>query len=431
MVVLPAGSLSGVWNKLVTLLRQNEGLDTFPRLARWAQAQLLAFQSQKGPAERQRSAVLLRILAECLPADPAARQNQFTEELARLFQQPLSPEEFLPVLQPLRKIIRGWQEGEPGSYAQALDRIYSQLPYTLQELVDVELARHALVASRSERLDAPTSIISTQDATAYLELLGDWRTSREDLKAKPRTEPIALLSIHTEEWLQAFVLHRAVPCPERGPARARVARAGEALLLQGGRLLAFRPDNPAGLEDLTPPGWFEPRAFATVDPSGQSGSPVLILGEEDRLGWADLPAEGGAPSQVVAWNLEAEGRLRHAVPAGQGRLLVVSESEGSEAAWPQLLLLSFRERRVLARGSLPYRCPKELCLLAADSETWLLVADTRDEEVGLVQVRLTASSSLQVTVTASRAVRGRIRSIACARSKAEPARVFVGTANGY
>ncbi len=429
MVVVGPEALAQVWSALQDALEKNEGIDSFDSWVSWAERELNRPQFEKS---RSAVAAILRSLLERLPKLSEERAAAFNDKVAQLVRQPLSFTEFIPVMHPLRILIQRWRGEESCHGAAIVEKIYGQLPYYLQDLFDLELARHDRDLSSVQRDSEPSSAIapSESDIRAYKELRSDWKTTRAQLLAKAETTELARTALLTEQWLEHYVLETAHPSRQRNqPARVRVWHDfGGALVVHPKALFFLSPDRDmAVLEEIEVEG-FDASRVVLVQQNADQG-PRLVVGNERQIRLLDVQTESAQAKVMAQLDLPDDRQLLLAGDAGEGRILLVTSSHQDEGAG--VWLYSWTEG-ILSKGTLEHR-PREIVVLSSDKpDRWWLVSDIADEEVGLLRLSR-HGPTLGTRVLSRRRLRGKVRSIAAAREHTGTSSLvaFVGTASGY
>jgi len=432
MVIVGSVRLTELWSALQTALEKNEGINSFDSWVSWAGREL----QHRSRFEKSPGAVaaILRALLERLPHSPQEGADAFNDKVAQLFRQPLSFTEFLPVMHPLRTLIQKWRGDESCHSAAIVERIYGHLPYMLQDLFDLELARHDRDLSLQRDSGPPPEVApSESDVKAYKELRSDWKTTRARLLAKPETSELARTALWTEQWLEHYVLEIAHPSRQRNQsARVREWRgSGSVLVVYPKALFFLAPDRDLeGLEEIAVEDFDASRIVLVQQDTDQA--PRLVIGNEKEIRLLDVRTEPTerARAQVIARLDLPDGRqLSLAGDAGEGRVLLVTSSRQDAGA--EVWLYSWAEG-FLGKGPLEH-LPREMVVLpSGEPDRWWLVSDVADEEIGLLGVSR-RGATLEVEVLSRRHLRGKVRSIAAAREAtgASSLVAFVGTASGY
>lgn len=428
MVIVGPETLKDVWSTLQRALETNEGINSFESWLSWTGREL---QEPRFEKSRGKVAAILRALLERLPPEGNV-DTTLNDNVARLFRQPLSFNEFLPVMRPLRDLIEKWRGPRSCHGAAIVERIYSHLPYALQDVFDLELARHDQELTSSPQAPEPPSSTSpsNSDVKAYAELRDVWKTTRARLLAKKETTALARTALWTEQWLERFVLEIAHPSPQQDQsARVREwSEASRALAVYPKALVLLAPDR--GVQNLQRIELenFDASRLAFVQQDGNQ-SPHLVVGNESQIQLLDLEDEKGCARLLKQLDLPDGQQLSLACDAGGGRVLLVLSTRQETGA--DVWLYSWAEG-TLAKGTIDH-LPREMVLLPSDApDQWWLVCSVADEEIGLLRLSR-QGEKLDLEELSRRHLRGKVRSIAAARDPVDRSSLvaFVGTASGY
>jgi len=429
LAVVGRTTVRQVWDGLIGKVGKAEGLTCLGDWISWVLRNLVATAT-----DPPRVSTLLSVLLSQVRTLKEER-GELTEEVAKAFRRLLSVDEFLPVLRTMREIMQDWPVRREPLLAEAMEKVYRQLPYQLQDLVDIELQGLPvrLTKGRGAPAAAPRDAAGDADLAAYRELLRHRAVNRARLLAKDDIPESARLAVLAEEWLDSYVLESARSTRQPEPLRLRSLPPDQCLVLHRASLSLLDTASWEG-RDATPRQWIHASrgAFTVRDPGGLT---ALAVASERVVRLFSFPAAGGSPELLADYQLPVGMEIVKAADADQGRLLLivapVAASSGEE-----LWLVSYERGELVAHRELACRRPLHWALQPlAGGKRWLLAADVAEDEIGLFEVALGAGGGLELRERARYRVRGRVRSLRMAAGTGGAARrgaiLWVGTTAGY
>jgi hypothetical protein len=428
LAVVGRTAVRQVWERIVDRIGKSERLSSLGDWIAWARQHL-----ERHAISHLRTTTLLNVLLLQVQALQRER-GAFTEEVAQVFRRLLSVEEFLPVLYTMRGIMCNWTAQHEPLLGDALAKIYKQLPYQLQDLVDVELQHLPSRPRGGPAATRPDDPLDEADLVAYRTLLKHRDVNRAHLLVQHDISERARLAVLAEQWLDSYVLEAARSTRQPEPFRLRFIPRGERCLVLHRSALSQLDTESWGGRDLTPPGWiYASRGAFRVGEVG--GALALAAANERTVKLFSFDAHGQPPELIADCPVPEGATIVKAADAGQGQLLLlVTPADG--APTDQLWLVSWRRQgRLLARRELDCRRPLHWGLQPIqDGGEWLLAADVAEDEIGLFDIRVSGADGLDLQARARRRLRGRVRSLSMAADSTasrQGAMLWVGTTAGY